>query len=153
MNRKNNNNNLNYKKIIFWGFFCLIGCFFVVGIFVFGLVKIQYKINLFEILNNNLENNINNKTNLINNLKLNISYTKVINQNNNKKINDLNLKYKYILNDYDILYKKCKININIYNNLKLKFEKLKEKLEFLINEINKKKQEKSKIKIKIKTLI
>ena len=148
MNRKNKNYIKKNKKfyIIFIVFSIVFG-FFIVGVLVFYLFKIQYKINLFEIINNNLENNIFDKTNSIQNLKLNISYLKVINHNKNKQINNLNLKYKYILNDYDILYNKSKNNLIIYNNLKIKSNELREKLEILLNEINKKKQEKSKINI------
>ena len=150
MNRKKNNIiiiNKNKKFLVFIIVFEIVFGFLIVGFLVFCLLKIQYKINLFEIFNKNLEKNIFDRTNSIQNLKINISYLKVINNNKNKQIKNLNLKYKYILNDYDILNNKLKNYLNIYNNLKIKSNELNEKLEILINEINKKKQKKSKIKI------
>ena len=141
MNRKKNNIIINKNKkflVVFIIVFEIVFGFLIVGFLVFCMLKIQYKINLFEIINKKLEQNIFDKTNSIQNLKINISYINVINNNKNKQIKNLKLKYKYILNDYDILNDKLKNNLNIYNNLKIKSNELNTKLEFLINEIKKK---------------
>ena len=116
MNRKKNKIIINKNKkflVVFIIVFEIVFGFLIVGFLVFFLLKIQYKINLFEILNKNLEKNIFDRTNSIQNLKINISYLNVINNNKNKQIKNLNLKYKYILNDYDILNNKLKNYLNM----------------------------------------